>query len=169
MSLNLNDVAKFITSKIDVLKIDETNYVSTENMLPNKGGVSEASSLPNTSTVREYLPNDILINNIRPYFKKIWFSNKCGGCSNDVLVLRAGKNYDSQFLYYVLSSDEFFSYVMTTVKGTKMPRGDKKAIQNYKVPEFSIEYQIKISSFLNNIDQKIEVNKKINQNLYFYL
>lgn len=78
LSLNLNDVAKFITSKIDVLKIDETNYVSTENMLPNKGGVSEASSLPNTSTVREYLPNDILINNIRPYFKKIWFSNNVG-------------------------------------------------------------------------------------------
>lgn len=79
--------------------------------------------------------------------------------------MRAGKNYDSQFLYYVLSSDEFFSYVMTTAKGTKMPRGDKKAIQNYKVPEFSIEYQIKISSFLSNIDQKIEVNKKINNHL----
>ena len=165
MSLVLNDVAKFVTSKIELSEIDETNYVSTENMLPNKGGITEASSLPDTQTVREYLPNDILINNIRPYFKKIWFSNKTGGCSNDIFVLRTKENYDARFLYYVLSSDDFFSYVMATAKGTKMPRGDKKAIQNYNVPDFSIEEQIKISSFLSVIDQKIEINNEINKNL----
>ena len=165
MSLILNDVAKFITSKVEISNIDETNYVSTENMLPNKGGVDLATSLPDTKSVREYLPNDILINNIRPYFKKIWFANKEGGCSNDVFVLRANENYDSKFLYYVLSSDDFFSYVMANAKGTKMPRGDKKAIQNYPVPDFSIEDQMKISQFLSKIDEKIEINKKINHNL----
>ena len=165
LSLILNDVAKFVTSKIEISEIDETNYISTENMLPNKGGVIEASSLPDTQTVREYQSSDILINNIRPYFKKIWFSDKNGGCSNDVFVLRAKNNYDSKFLYYVLSSDDFFSYVMSTAKGTKMPRGDKKAIQNYNVPEFPIEDQMKISNLLNGIDQKIEVNKKINNHL----
>lgn len=165
MSLILNDVAKFITSKVEITYIDESNYVSTENMLPNKGGVDLASSLPDTKSVREYLPNDILINNIRPYFKKIWFANKEGGCSNDVFVLRANENYDSKFLYYVLSSDDFFNYVMANAKGTKMPRGDKKAIQNYSVPDFSIEDQMKISQFLSKIDEKIGINKKINHNL----
>ena len=165
MSLVLNDVAKFVTSKIEISEIDETNYISTENMLPNKGGITEASSLPDTQTVREYWANDILINNIRPYFKKIWFADKNGGCSNDVFVLRAKKNYDSKFLYYVLSSDDFFGYVMSTAKGTKMPRGDKKAIQNYNVPEFPIEDQIKISNLLNGIDQKIAINKEVNKNL----
>lgn len=165
LSLILNDVAKFITSKVEISNIDETNYVSTENMLPNKGGVDLATSLPDTKSVREYLPNDILINNIRPYFKKIWFANKEGGCSNDVFVLRANENYDSKFLYYVLSSDDFFSYIMANAKGTKMPRGDKKAIQNYPVPDFSIENQMKISQFLSKIDKKIEINKKINHNL----
>ena len=165
MSLILDDVSKFITSKVETSNIDETNYVSTENMLPNKGGVSLAASLPDTKSVRHYLPDDILINNIRPYFKKIWFANKEGGCSNDVFVLRANENYDSKFLYYVLSSDDFFSYVMANAKGTKMPRGDKKAIQNYIVPDFSIKDQITISHFLSNIDKKIEINKKINKNL----
>ena len=165
MSLILDDVSKFITSKVETSNIDETNYVSTENMLPNKGGVSLAASLPDTKSVRHYLPDDILINNIRPYFKKIWFANKEGGCSNDVFVLRANENYDSKFLYYVLSSDDFFSYVMANAKGTKMPRGDKKAIQNYIVPDFSIKDQITISHFLSNIDKKIEINKKINHNL----
>lgn len=166
MSLILDDVSKFITSKVETSNIDETNYVSTENMLPNKGGVCLAASLPDTKSVRHYLPDDILINNIRPYFKKIWFANKEGGCSNDVFVLRANENYDSKFLYYVLSSDDFFSYVMANAKGTKMPRGDKKAIQNYIVPDFSIKDQITISHFLSNIDKKIEINKKINKNLY---
>ena len=88
-----------------------------------------------------------------------------GGCSNDIYVLRSNENYDSKFLYYVLSSDDFFSYVMANAKGTKMPRGDKKAIQNYKVPNFSIDKQKKISSFLGEIDRKIEINKKLNKNL----
>lgn len=165
MSLVLNDVAKFVSSKIEVSEINESNYISTENMLPNKGGITTASSLPDTKSVREYIPKDILINNIRPYFKKIWYSDMEGGCSNDIYVLRSNENYDSKFLYYVLSSDDFFSYVMANAKGTKMPRGDKKAIQNYKVPDFSIDKQKKISSFLGEIDRKIEINKKLNQNL----
>ena len=165
MSLVLNDVAKFISSKIEVSEINVSNYISTENMLPNKGGITTVSSLPDTKSVREYIPKDILINNIRPYFKKIWYSDMEGGCSNDIYVLRSNENYDSKFLYYVLSSDDFFSYVMANAKGTKMPRGDKKAIQNYKVPNFSIDKQKKISSFLGEIDRKIEINKKLNKNL----
>ena len=165
MSLVLNDVAKFMTSKIEVSEINETNYISTENMISNKGGITIASSLPDTKSVRKYLPKDILINNIRPYFKKIWYSDMEGGCSNDVFVIRSKENYDSKFLYYVLSSDDFFSYVMANAKGTKMPRGDKKAIQNYEVPNFSIDEQKRISFVLGEIDKKIEINKKINQNL----
>ena len=165
MSLVLNDVAKFMTSKIDVSEINETNYVSTENMISNKGGITIASSLPDTKSVRKYLPKDILINNIRPYFKKIWYSDMEGGCSNDVFVIRSNENYDSKFLYYVLSSDDFFSYVMANAKGTKMPRGDKKAIQNYEVPDFSIDEQKRISFVLGEIDKKIEINKRINKNL----
>ena len=166
MSLILNDVAKFMTSKIEVSEINESNYVSTENMLSNKGGITIASSLPDTKSVRKYLPQDILINNIRPYFKKIWYSDMIGGCSNDVFVIRSKENYDSKFLYYVLSSDDFFSYVMANAKGTKMPRGDKKVIQNYEVPNFSIDEQKRISFVLSEIDKKIEVNTMINKNLY---
>ena len=154
-----------MTSKIEVSEINESNYVSTENMLSNKGGITIASSLPDTKSVRKYLPQDILINNIRPYFKKIWYSDMIGGCSNDVFVIRSKENYDSKFLYYVLSSDDFFSYVMANAKGTKMPRGDKKVIQNYEVPNFSIDEQKRISFVLSEIDKKIEVNKMINKNL----
>ena len=74
------------------------------------------------------LKYDTLVSNIRPYFKKIWFAESDGGCSNDVLVLRAKEGIDAKFLYYVLADDAFFDYSNATSKGTKMPRGDKKRV-----------------------------------------
>lgn len=36
-------------------------------------------------------------------------------------------------LYYRLMVADFFKYVVATSRGTKMPRGDKKAIMNYEL------------------------------------
>ena len=161
----MKNVSYFSTSKIKISNVDECNYISTENMISNRGGITKATSIPPTSTVRQYLKEDILISNIRPYFKKIWFATKNGGCSTDVLVLRSNNRCIPKFLYYVLSSDDFFDFVMSTAKGTKMPRGDKNAIMDYAVPKFSIKVQEKIVNFLSILDKKIENNKKINHNL----
>ena len=69
------------------------------------------------------------------------------------------------FLYYVLADDNFFEYAMATSKGTKMPRGDKTAIMQYKVPDFTYEEQEKIARMLEILDRKIQVNTGINENL----
>lgn len=111
------------------------------------------------------MKNDVLVSNIRPYFKKIWYATFDGGCSNDVLVFRAKDEVSSRFLHYVLADDTFFDYSMATSKGTKMPRGDKKAIMEYEVPELSYEAQCKIAGILEVIDEKIELNMDINNNL----
>ena len=106
-----------------------------------------------------------IVSNIRPYFKKIWMADDDGGCSNDVLVFRADRGCDSTFLYYILANDAFFNYASATSKGTKMPRGDKTAIMQYKVPCFNYETQLRIGKLLRSIDDRIAVNKKINDNL----
>jgi len=46
-----------------------------------------------------------------------------------------------------------------------MPRGDKKAIMNYQVPDLSYQAQKIIGEFLNVFDRKIELNNKLNDNL----
>ena len=140
-------------------------YISTENMLPNKGGVTKASSLPAVEMTQEYRKGDILVSNIRPYFKKIWQAKYDGGCSNDVLVFQGNQNIDKDFLYYTLANDEFFAYSMATSKGTKMPRGDKVSIMQYQVPVFDINTQKKIANVLKVLDEKIELNTMINNNL----
>ena len=166
MKYKLKDICFYATGKIDVNVLRGTDYISTENMLPNKEGVTTASSLPKTAQTRAYQKGDVLVSNIRPYFKKIWFADCDGGCSNDVLVLRAKENINAKFLYYVLADDAFFNYSTATSKGTKMPRGDKTAIMQYEVPNFDLLTQKKIAAILSNIDEKIELNNRINDNLF---
>ena len=161
----LSSICEFVNGKICLDELNESTYISTENMLPNRGGITKASSLPSTTYSRLFLKEDVLVSNIRPYFKKIWIAKFDGGCSNDVLVFRAKSHIDSKFLYYLLSDDSFFEYATLTAKGTKMPRGDKIAIMNYEIPIFPLKEQQKISKILSSLDEKIEINRKINENL----
>lgn len=165
MKSDLSTICTYVTDKITVDKLTVDNYISTENMLPNKCGVVKASSLPQVKQVTHYKKGDVLVSNIRPYFKKIWLATNEGGCSNDVLVMRARKDIEISFLYYVLSEDDFFEYSTVTGKGTKMPRGDKTAIMKYQVPIIALEEQRKIVGLLNKLDKKININKEINDNL----
>ena len=163
--IRLNDICEYGRDKINVSGLDVTNYISTENMNPNRGGITNATTLPSTLTVAKVQIGDVLVSNIRPYFKKIWHANKVGGCSNDVLILRAKPGIDKKFLYYVLADDRFFEYATATAKGTKMPRGDKTAIMQYEVPNLSLFIQKKIAGVLSSIDDKILCNERINRNL----
>ena len=166
MKSNLSNICDYVKGRIDVSELDYRTYISTENMLPNKGGITDASSLPTTIQTQAFMTGDVLVSNIRPYFKKIWFADFDGGCSNDVLVFRAKEGVNKRFLYYVLADDTFFDYSMATSKGTKMPRGDKTSIMQYEVPNFSFENQEKIAGMLEALDKKIQINNKINNNLF---
>ena len=106
-----------------------------------------------------------MIASIRPYLKKIWQADIDGGTSSDVLVVRPNDVIDYNFLYYALTQDSFFEYVMKGSKGTKMPRGDKSQIMNFVIPDLEIDEQIKIGKLLKSIDQKIQINNQINQEL----
>ena len=165
MKYSLSSLCEYRKGKVNVDGLNKDTYISTENMLPNKGGVIRATSLPTTSQTQEYKKGDVLVSNIRPYFKKIWQAEYDGGCSNDVLVFKANENTDKDFLYYVLADDAFFNYSMATSKGTKMPRGDKTSIMQYGVPHYDIVEQKKIACVLRLLDKKIECNNKINKNL----
>lgn len=165
MKCKLGALCLYVKEKVKTETLDKKNYISTENMLPNKGGITLASSLPSTEYTSKYQAGDILISNIRPYFKKIWKAEYDGGCSNDVLVLRANDDCYIDFLYYALASDSFFDYATATAKGTKMPRGDKTAIMDFMVSCFDLKIQVYIADILKSLDNKISNNNKINDNL----
>ena len=165
VSMELQDICSYVKTKVETSNYSIEDYISTENMLPEKGGITVASSFP-SGKVTEFQENDILISNIRPYFKKIWKADRRGCCSNDVLCIRANNNVDAEFLYYLLSQDLFFAYVMSGANGSKMPRGDKQQIMNWEIEIPSEkEDQRCIASILSSLDRKIELNNKINADL----
>ena len=162
--MEISKICKYITSRIDSASLDVDNYISTENMMQNRGGVISASKVPKENAI-EFKPGDILVSNLRPYFKKIWFADRYGGCSSDVLCIRALEGTDSVYLYYLLSQDTFFDHVMSGAKGCKMPRGDKNQIMRWEVDLPDIKEQKRIGQMLKSIDDKILLNNQINHNL----
>ena len=162
----LGEVAIPVRDRVDTSILDASSYISTENMLPDKAGVTLSSGIPSGKAIH-FKVGDVLISNIRPYFKKIWRADRNGGCSADIICLRASKEVEPLFFYYLLSQDVFFDYVMQGAKGTKMPRGDRNQIMQWPVMLPSISEQLKIASILSSLDDKIEVNKRINDNFVY--
>lgn len=134
-------------------------YVNTENMQPDFEGKvlfnSENKDMGEIDGII-YAPDDILIGNIRPYLKKVWKANTQGVCSPDVLVLHP-TTVLSDFLYCLISNDDFFTYVMTGVKGSKMPRGDKNHIMNMDVLLPSAKEQCAITDVEHLITRELDL------------
>lgn len=166
MNSALKNHATYINNKVDTNEISLSQYISTDNILQNKQGIECATSLPiQGGKVTAFKKGDILLANIRPYLKKIWYAQFDGGCSADVLAIRANAETDSHFLFYALFRDDFFIHAMKGAKGTKMPRGDKAQIMEFKIPVFDLKTQQSIAAVLSALDKKIALNKQINARL----
>ena len=162
--MKLNDIAYFVEDKISSENIKLDQYVTTDSLLQNKKGRTFAQNLPpQKCSLVHFKKGDVLLGNIRPYLKKIWYANIEGGCSQDVLVLRAKNNLESKFLYALLMQDSFFDYEMKATKGSKMPRGDKSHIINF--PCLDLNNKTEIGKLLSSLDDKIALNNRIKAKL----
>ena len=161
---SLGHVTDFVKERISTDKLTLANYVSTENMKSDFGGINPAISIPNNTNVIHYKKGDVLLSNIRPYLRKVWAANSDGGCSTDVFVFRA-KSISPSFLHYIMANDTFINYVMSGAKGVKMPRGDKEQMLKYVFSIPRIEEQYKISRLLHLLDDRIATQNKIIEDL----
>jgi type I restriction enzyme S subunit len=161
----LIQIATYVNDKMPIENLSINSYISTENLLADYAGVTLASKLPSSGNFTKYQKGDILVSNIRPYLKKVWFADKDGACSNDVIVIRSGTFVSDKLLSYLLKNDAFISYIMKGAEGVKMPRGDKDSIKEYPIlyPKDKTEQQ-KIASCLSSLDDLITAQtQKIEQ------
>ena len=158
-TISLSAICDYVTEKVIFSEVDTSIYVSTENILPDKQGVASFGMTSPSDRVTYFRENDILVSNIRPYFKKMWFATTSGGCNADVLCFRALDKRYSYLLKSILFQDSFFDYVMSGAKGTKMPRGDKKHIMQYQIPCF---LDTQLQKF-NGLASSIEHNQALNR------
>lgn len=149
----LGEVAEYSKNRICSDKLNEHNYVGVDNLLQNREGKKLSGYVPSEGKMTEYIVNDILIGNIRPYLKKIWQADCTGGTNGDVLVIRVtDEKVNPKYLYQVLADDKFFAFNMKHAKGAKMPRGSKTAIMQYKIPIPPLPEQEKIVAILDKFD-----------------
>lgn len=157
----LEDVSEFSKERMNTQNLSSDNYVATENMLHDYQGIIEASSVPTNTNVIKFNKGDVLLSNIRPYLKKVWFADKNGGCSADVFVFKALSACIPDFLHYIIANDRFINFAMSGAKGVKMPRGDKEQMKTYEIGLPSIEEQKKIAKLLSLLDERITTQNKI--------
>lgn len=149
----LGEVAQYSKTRISFELLDERNYVGVDNLLQNRAGKSLSNHVPTSGKLTEFIPNDILIGNIRPYLKKIWQSDCIGGTNGDVLVIRCiDSSINTRYLYQILADDKFFEYNMQHAKGAKMPRGSKEDIMKYPIPVPPLTWQARIVEILDKFD-----------------
>lgn len=152
----LEGIAAFINQKTAVNQLEANKYISTENILPDFGGIEITDKKPENGNATKFKAGDLLLSNIRPYLKKVWAAEWDGGASNDVIVVRALNALNPIYLAHTLKNDDFINYTMRGAKGLKMPRGDIEAIRQYPVPlPPTLPEQTHIAACLSSLDAVI--------------
>ena len=146
--------------------LSECPYIGLEHI--NKESLhlsSVGSSSDVTSTKQYFFSDDVLFGKLRPYFRKVAHPNFSGICSTDIWVFEALNAIDKRFLFYWLASWDFVNYVNSASEGTRMPRAKWDVAKTHEIQDFRLAEQKAIAHILGTLDDKIELNKKLNQTL----
>lgn len=167
----LGDVAYYVTKSVPQSEIVLGDYVTTENMAKGRKGITPYEGDAPATSGTAYKARDTLVSNIRPYLQKIWFADRDGACSKDVLVFRS-RNENvvlPEFLHMLLWQRDFFDYDMSTFTGTGRPRGDKMQILHYRfaVPNLGEQQALveEFSRLSGEIDAKRTEVRKLENNV----
>lgn len=82
-----------------------------------------------------------------------------------VACIRAKEGYDQRFLWGCIASGNFERYIDSIKTGTSIPHISGGQIGNYLIPDFDFPTQKKIAAILSALEEKIAINRAINDNL----
>ncbi|WP_156285715.1 restriction endonuclease subunit S [Oceanivirga salmonicida] len=148
---------KLVTSKhLNRYNID---FSSAKNI-----SESDFIEINKRSKVDQY---DILISMIGTvgniYIEK---NNKIEYACKNVGIFKMGGDYQkAYYLYYYLQSKKGQEYIVSNLRGTTQSYLTLNSLRKFPIGIFEEKIQNKIVSILKNIDDKIELNSKINDNL----
>ena len=84
---------------------------------------------------------------------------------NPQFVVLKNININPIFLAYVVKTPHFQALLKTITVGSAIPTLSQKNLGNLKIHIPNKQYQFKVASLLKSLDDKIEVNRRINDNL----
>jgi type I restriction enzyme S subunit len=111
---------------------------------------------------------DVLVAKDGSYLKQIFVCKETRdeGILSSIAIFRPNNIVDSFFLCYLLKSPEVYNYIANNcVSGSALPRIVLKDFKEVKLRVPSLTKQKEIVSILKSLDDKIEANRKTNENL----
>ena len=82
-----------------------------------------------------------------------------------VARLRGCERLDTRFLYYVIGCRDFTQYVISVQTGTAVPHISAQQIKEFTFPLPPLSEQRVIAHILGTLDDKIELNRRMNETL----
>ena len=160
------DCANLIRDTIAPEAAQNVPYIGLEHII--EGGLTLSGhgfSDDVISAKNRFKKDDILFGKLRPYFRKVIIAPFDGVCSTDIWVVRAKPGIDQRFLFYWMASLDFVEEATRASEGTKMPRAKWEFVAQIEKEIPLLPTQRTIAFILGSLDDKIEVNRKMNETL----
>jgi type I restriction enzyme S subunit len=133
-----------------------THYVGLEHIGQGSGRLDGVGSVADVvSQKSRFRAGDILYGKLRPNLRKVARPDFGGVCSTDVIVFRATKTADPDFVFQVLQSEPLVAHAIATAAGTKMPRTHARSILSFEIAAPPLDEQRRSAEVLRSVDEAI--------------
>ena len=175
MEYKLGNLSNFYDSLHKTPKVYSTSGYPMIRVKDIETGFLNISQTANVSEVdyleftKKYKPTvgDIIITRVGTYGNValvVKDENFCLG-QNTVVLNPIRKTIDNKYLFYALRDPYVQQQIESKVTGSTQKTISLKSLKEIEVKRFDYKKEILIGKFLYNIDNKIEINKKIIANL----
>ena len=158
------DVCDRVKDSYQPVDDGDTPYVGLEHLaqgFPAFVGRGKESEVKSSKT--SFKAGDILFGKLRPYLRKGAQADFEGVCSTDILALRAKATCESEFLKFIIHSDEFVAHAKSTTSGVQHPRTSWPSLREFRLSLPPLPEQKKIAHILSTVQRVIEAQERIIQ------
>lgn len=144
-------------------------FVNGNNLEEGNIVIKDTTKTVNRETFEKYkkdLSKRTLLVSINGTIGKIAkFNNENIVLGKSACYINLNDTSDKNYIYFLLKSREFQNYIQQYATGTTIKNVSLKTIRNFKVKLPALKYQNKVSTILQNIENKIQLNYKMIANL----
>ena len=169
-SINLSNLCENISRRYDFANHNEVIFINTGDVYNGEilhNHYSKTTELPGQAK-KGIKKNDILISEIRPRNKRFAYVTDHADdyvVSTKFMVLQCKDDINSKFIYHYLTSEDLLNIFQKEAEARSgtFPQITFDSIAHLKIKLPPKNEQDKITNFLDLIDEKIQLNKKINK------
>jgi type I restriction enzyme S subunit len=150
----------------------EILYLDTSSVTENTFSELQTFSLRDAPSRAKRIirDGDVVYSTVRPNLKHFGYIHhpvENTVASTGFAVIRAKENVDPKYLYYWLASGERTEYLTAIADSqtSTFPAFNPSILSKLKIELPDLEAQKKIADILGTIDEKIELNRKVNETL----